>query len=74
VGFKGSGSGKAGLLGGIRGSRFSVGQPIFPMPEKEQIFQIADTFYSEAGGVDLHDTVVFPKVRLCGQPSEFGGF
>jgi hypothetical protein len=25
---------------------------------------VVDTFYSEAGGVDLLDTTVFPKVRL----------
>jgi hypothetical protein len=74
VGFEGSGSGDPGLLGSVTDSKFTIGQPIFPVPEMEQTFQIADTFYSEVGGVDLHDTAVFPKVCMSGQPSEFRGF
>ena len=27
--------------------------------------EASDTFYSEAGGIDMLDTVVFPKVRVC---------
>jgi hypothetical protein len=39
-----------------------------------QATDVVDTFYSEAGMVDLLDTTVFPKVHKYSELASFFGF
>jgi hypothetical protein len=62
IGFEGSRSRDAGLLEGVQYWRFPSKQPFYPMDRMEQTIDIVDTFYSEAGGLGLHNSAIFSKV------------
>jgi hypothetical protein len=61
---QGSGSQELGLTRRVQDSRILATQPQCPVDVMEPTIDVADTFYSEAGGVDLYDTAVFPKVHI----------